>query len=450
METDTKKSIPKIVFFTVCMGMFSAAIVFTVVFPFANEMMMTFGVTDDKSSTGYYVGLVATFLMIGRLISSAPWGYIIDIWGRRPVTLFALGTMIFFSTAFGFSTNIFWALSIRLLLGLFSPLMVSSKTIISELCKGEDISSSMAWITIAWNIGSIAGSFIGGVFSNPEEKGITSSGLFVEYPYLLPSIIPSVICLFTFCLTYIYLKETLVKKPRNQGAKNNNIKEIIMSPRVFPVVILYMISTFSFTAFQELITLFAWAKLDKGGLELSTTYIGYLLGGSNMILLLFQRQIYMQFVKKIGNIATSRIGFIMLTVTTCILPIMSMVSNDYIKIILLPALCVVWYLSDFMVHTSMLVLLNNSVHPSELGRVNGTTMSLNCFARMFAPASIGAVFAWTINSKISQPLNYSCTFYLLAIINLIAVAYTYKIFKENEKKYQEKSSEIALVEITEE
>ena len=204
--------------------------------------------------------------------------------------------------------------------------------------------------------------------------------------------------------------------------------------------------SFNYTSFQEIITLLAWSK--SGGLELSTNGLGYLLGGSNLFLLFFQKWVYLFLAKKYGNYLLSIYCLIVLPIITTVLPATSLISSIYLKYSALFLLCIAWYLIEFLVFTAILVLLNNSVPRSELGKLNGFAMSLNCIARMLAPASMGATFALFIKSWLPQPLNYSFSFYILAGIELVALFFTYKINKENEESYKDnQDKKLSLIEL---
>ena len=437
----------KIEFFAIYLGLYSSAFVFTVIFPYASEMVMGFGTTSDKNGTGYWVGLLATSLMVGRTISSPIWGLLIDKWGRKPVTQIGLFMMILLSISFGLSPSLFWALFFRFLLGCFSPLMISSRTILSEICSKEEISSAMAWYNLSWNIGSISGNLIGGVLSNPESKGITNNELFTNYPYLLPNLFPAVICLIAFILGQKYLRETMKNKNETfLTDKQRTIKEILLDKKIFPALTTCLIMSFSSTCFQELITLYSWAKTESGGLELSTNEIGYLLGGINLVLLFFQRQFYMTFYKKLGNIKLSQYSLITWTVIISSLPITSTIENQYFKYSFLFLVCLLWYLADFVLFTSIFVILNNSVPSNELARLNGSIISLNCLGRMLAPTTIGTTFALSVNSGLTFPLNYAFSFYLIASVLIVGVFCSFKLGSE---ETSEDKNEIALTEIEE-
>lgn len=445
MQESQRTPVRQIELFIVYQGMYCSAFVFTVIFPYASQLVMEFGMATDRNTTGYWVGLIASSLMLGRVLSSTAWGYILDCWGRKPVTQLAVFSMTILCIAFGIAQSMATAMIVRFLLGLFTPIGISSRIIITELLQGQDISSAMAWFVISWNIGSISGSLFGGILANPPE-GFFTQGIFEKYPFLLPNLLPSAICIITLVLGQVYLRETLVKVDQEKYA-GRSLWKIAIGPKVFPILFLYLIQSFIGTSFQELITLFAWAKKSSGGLELETKYIGLLLGGSNFALLMFQRRAYVYLVNTIGNPAITKYSLFFLSIFTSLIPLTGLLTNDYIKFSLLPILCIIWYFSEFILCTSLVVQLNTSVHPSELGRITGFSMTLNCIARMIAPTSTGFLFARTINSSLPQPFNTSCSYYLLSCMTLLGLAASKKLEKTSEKSPN--PSEIALVEIEE-
>jgi MFS family permease len=435
----------------VYLGMYCAAFTFTVVFPFASEMVMSFGVASDRDSTGFWVGMIATSLMIGRVVSSPIWGHLIDVWGRKIVTQFSLLSMVVLQILFGLCTSLIPSMVVRLLLGLFSPLMISSKTIAAELLK-DNISEAMIWITITWNIGSISGSFFGGLLSNPNERGLTSWSFFDTFPFFLCCALPAFICFATFILGTCYLRETLVKHEKGSLLAPNirSMKEILFDSKIFPICAVYVIISFHFTAFQELLTLYCWAERKSGGLELTSRQIGFLLGFSNFCLLFVQRYLFLLLKARLGVMKIARVFLFVLPFLSISVPIASLMPNENLALVYLMVIYLCWYFSDFAVCTAVLVLINHSVPTHELGKINGMTMSLNCFVRAFAPITIGTLFACTIrNDSLPQPINYSVCFYFLLVIEFIGFYYTLKIHVSAEQPYKEPESEIPLVEIAE-
>jgi MFS family permease len=129
----------KIEIYVVYMGVYVAAMTFTIVFPFANEMVMSFGATSDKDKTGLYVGLMTSSLMFGRALFCPLWGYIVDSWGRKKVTQLSLISIAVLSLVFGSTRNFLFATFVRFLIGVLSPLNISSRTMIGALHRKRTI-----------------------------------------------------------------------------------------------------------------------------------------------------------------------------------------------------------------------------------------------------------------------------------------------------------------------
>ena len=77
----------------------------------------------SRDQAGFYAGYLASAMMLGRMISSVPWGIAADKYGRKPVVLIGLFAIAITSILFGLSTNIYFALAIRFILGVFNPIM---------------------------------------------------------------------------------------------------------------------------------------------------------------------------------------------------------------------------------------------------------------------------------------------------------------------------------------
>ena len=96
---------------------------------------------------GYYAGFVASSMMVGRILSSIPWGRVADTHGRKPVICLSSLSIAVFSLCFGLSTSFQWAVGARLLLGLGNPIIGIARTVVSEICCKEHEALGMSSIT---------------------------------------------------------------------------------------------------------------------------------------------------------------------------------------------------------------------------------------------------------------------------------------------------------------
>lgn len=93
------------------------------------------GVTEETA--GPYAGMIASSFMVGRALSSYPWGKLADRYGRRFVLIVSLINAAIFSFAFGLSTSLPLAMLFRFLMGFGNGTMLVARTSITELARGD-------------------------------------------------------------------------------------------------------------------------------------------------------------------------------------------------------------------------------------------------------------------------------------------------------------------------
>ncbi|CAG9332114.1 unnamed protein product [Blepharisma stoltei] len=394
------------------------AIVFTVIIPFASKMVISFGMTNSRSTTGTWVGIITFSLMIGRTITSPFWGWICDKWGRRPVILIGIASITVFSLLFGFSRNIYWAMMCRFLLGVFTPLAIVIKTLLSEICPGDEQPNAMAWQTLLWQIGMVSGNVIGGLLEDPKSSGLIDSGIFVDYPFLLPNFVAALMGLCAFLMVYPFLEETLDKSDMKDsliGQEGRSFMQIAADPLVSKVLGVYTILSNNSTAMHELVSLYLYADIVNGGFSMDPDEIGLLLAASAISLVFFQKLIFSSFISRYGLVKTSNMTTFLAVPILLIIPISSWFRNTtLLKWFILALFNIIWITVNFISFTSVSCMSNNSVVNKERGRMNGLFMTVGSLARSIAPLLFGWTFATTVESGWIFPFNYAFSFYLLA------------------------------------
>jgi len=74
-------------------------------YPYASNMVMDFGLTEDQSTTWYYAGFLCGGVMLGRAIGAHFWGYAADKYGRKPILLISLVSVVIGNLAFGLAPS---------------------------------------------------------------------------------------------------------------------------------------------------------------------------------------------------------------------------------------------------------------------------------------------------------------------------------------------------------
>lgn len=82
-------------------------------FPFLYFMIRDFNIAKTEEDIGYYAGYVGSSFMLGRALTSVPWGMVADRYGRKPVIIIGTVAVVIFNTLFGLSVNFWMAVTTR-------------------------------------------------------------------------------------------------------------------------------------------------------------------------------------------------------------------------------------------------------------------------------------------------------------------------------------------------
>nr|KYP40106.1 putative membrane protein YCR023C family [Cajanus cajan] len=135
-----------------------------------------FNIAETEEDISTYAGYVGSSLMLGRALTSILWGMISDRYGRKPVIIIGIITVVIFNTLFGLSTNFWMAISMRFLLGSLNGLLGPIKAYATEIFREEEQALGLSTVVAAWGVGLVIGPALGGFLAQPVLK----------YPHLFP------------------------------------------------------------------------------------------------------------------------------------------------------------------------------------------------------------------------------------------------------------------------
>ncbi|KAG8734812.1 hypothetical protein FRC12_018344 [Ceratobasidium sp. 428] len=178
--------VPMIVLSITMMGEFLSANVSS---PWALFMVKSFGV--EAADVGLWTGILISVFFITQFATSLIWASIAEHFGRRIVLFISLLGSGLTCIAFGTSKTLEFALVTRLLQGIFGGAVGVARGSVASISDITNEAQAYAILGFCWGFGGVGGAIIGGAFESPAEKWALFQHvpLFIEFPYLLPTIV---------------------------------------------------------------------------------------------------------------------------------------------------------------------------------------------------------------------------------------------------------------------
>lgn len=456
---------------------FLEAFTFTNIFSYVGFMVYDFHLTDDPDQVGYYAGYLGSVFSVASFLSSFWWGRLSDRYGRRPVLLFGCVGGILSSALFGFSKNLTMALVARFAAGALNGNIGVVKGYAADICDKTNQVKGVGVMQLFWGLGGILGPLFGGVLSKPCDnyKGLCSSdSLFGKFPYLLPNLFSCLVGVIALVLLFICLPKEepkrKVKKVEMEDMKKLNATEFSIEEsdpdldsdvsfddengthlekgikdrdrllkmsykrtffeRIFGKiekdsifrnkiamlsVISYCILGASFTMFDEAFPLFALSETEAGGLNSSSTDIGFIGAINGVSAVVIQLVIFYPLATRLGFVRLYRLGLFMGAVIFVNYPSLHFFLGN--KIGLWAAISVITFLkvcTGQFAFSAVTAIISNTCPLTQVGAINGFAMSLVAFPRAFSPAVAGNLLAWGFSNGHGFPLNQYLIFIVIS------------------------------------
>ncbi|KAI4323653.1 hypothetical protein L6164_023242 [Bauhinia variegata] len=425
-------------------------------FPFLYFMIRDFHIAETEQDIASYAGYVGSAYMLGRSLTSVIWGMIADRYGRKPVIVIGVTTVVIFNTLFGLSTSFWMAVGTRFLLGALNGLLGPMKAYATEIFREEHQALGLATVSASWGIGLIIGPAIGGYLALPVQKypQIFAEGSFWDkFPYFLPCFIISAFA-FGVIIGCIWIPETLHNhrdsnesidqvEALENGSSGANIDKTYQKPEnenlllnwpLMSSIISYCVFSLHDVAYQEVFSLWAVSPRKLGGMNFTTDDVGDVLAISGVSLIIYQLLFYPAVEKAFGPITIARI--------TAILSIPLLQSYPFIAVLSGVALFVVINIASVAksllsvtITTGLFLLQNRAVDQHQRGAANGICMTLMSIFKAIGPAGGGAVLTWSQKRMDANFLpGTQMVFFVLNAIELLGVLMLFKPFFAVRKK----------------
>ncbi|KAI4339312.1 hypothetical protein MLD38_024269 [Melastoma candidum] len=419
-------------------------------FPFLYFMIRDFHIAKREEDIGFYAGYVGCAFMLGRALTSVPWGMAADHYGRKPVIIIGTISVVIFNTLFGLSSNFWMAVFTRFLLGSMNGLLGPIKAYASEIFHPKYQALGISTISTAWGIGLIIGPAIGGFFAQPAEKypGIFSKdSLFGRFPYFMPCLAISAFAAVVAVLCF-WLPESLHKHPETEkheealyerletaslenGSTKAPTKSLLRNWPLVSSIIVYSVFSLHDMAYQEIFSLWAVSPRRFGGLDYTTEDVGSILSISGFGLLVFQTFLYPYMERLLGPVLVARICGVLSIPLLSSYPFIAMLSGFGLSMLLNCASIAKNVLAISIV-TCMFIIQNRVVDQDQRGAANGLAMTTMSLFKAAGPAAGGALFSWAQKRGDAAFLpGVQMIFFLLNVVEAIGVLMTFKPFLDS-------------------
>ncbi|KAL0059945.1 hypothetical protein AAF712_013294 [Marasmius tenuissimus] len=182
--------------------------------PFILFMVKGFDV-DDAS---FWAGILVSTFFFSQFSSSMFWATIASHTSPRLVLVVTLFGSAVSTFIFGCSKSLGVSIISRLVQGVFAGGIGVARGSVTSIADKSNESKAWAILGFCWGMGGIAGAVIGGTFERPAEKWpsllMFNNPLFVEFPYLLPCTIASLVMLNGGILACLLAPDVGPKKPK--------------------------------------------------------------------------------------------------------------------------------------------------------------------------------------------------------------------------------------------
>ncbi|TKY49802.1 zinc induced facilitator 1 [Spatholobus suberectus] len=419
--------------FNIWMVVLCNALPISSLFPYLYFMVSDFNIAEREEDISAYAGYVGSAFMLGRCLTSILWGITADRYGRKPVVIVGIVSVIIFNTLFGLSTSFWMAVIMRFLLGSLNGLLGPMKAYSSEIFREEYQALGLSTVCAAWGVGLVFGPALGGYLAQPVEKYpylFSKDSFWDRFPYFLPCFVISTFA-FAVAIASIWLPETLhnhsasidnteALENGSSGADKDKMiqknKSVFRNWPLMSSIIIYCVFALHDAAYSEVFSLWAVSPQWMGGLNFTTDDVGNVLAVSGFAIIIFQLGLYQSIQKVCGPVGLARISGVVSIPILQSYPFMTMLSGFTLYV----AIYTASILNNVMIEvisTGLFILQNRAVEQHERGIANGVCMTAMSAFKVIGPAAGGAIL--TLSQKRLNATFLPGTHLVLFFLNVV-------------------------------
>ncbi|WWC66835.1 uncharacterized protein I206_100742 [Kwoniella pini CBS 10737] len=394
----------------------SEGLTYAIIFPYINQMILEMGV--EEKSVGVWSAIAESMMMATEAMSAPFYGPIADRYGRRPVLILLNAMWGVFGIAFGFSKTVLTIILLRAALGLLAGCGVISRTMVGELCDKSNRIQGFAVFSPALVVGMTIAPVLGGFLAKPSGRILPASwSLFVNYPYLLPSLMTGCGAIFAGILCMILLPETLQRSKmdnslerHSEKSSNSGLRGLLKYEPFLNILLLYGMNNAVMFSWEAIYPLFGFTSKSLGGLGLSTQALGLVLGFSAGLSILMTIFVFPLLHGSLSEATCLRLCLISYPCAIIFFPILWAlsypVSGDNLPIsvwIIMSIQMILRRVGDFATTQLDTLILDSIPGPEHLASANAISFSVAAIGRAVGPFIISWFFS--LSTRFPSPFS---------------------------------------------
>ncbi len=354
---------------------------------------------ERYGATPQMVGLLIATYAFCQLIAGPILGKLSDRFGRRPLLIVSqIGTFAGF-LVLGWAKTLAWIFFSRFLDGITAGNLSLAQAYISDVTAPENRAKSFGIIGIAFGLGFLIGPALSGFLS--------------QYSYVYPAYAAAALSFTSILCTYFLLPKALPHAEEESGPGGKRLglldwgsyADYFKRPELSPLLVEFMLFCLMFSLFIQGFALFAERRFFIHGHPFGPKEVGYLYAYSGFLGLIVQGGLLGRLVKRYGEKALARAGFISAALGLLFL------AFDRPILMLIPIFTATAF-GTGVLRPALTSLITRVTGRKEQGVVLGLTQSLNSIASIFSPLLAGYLIgegdlaAWALIAALFSGIGF--------------------------------------------
>ena len=359
--------------YTLWFGVFMTGVGMSEIMPFLSLFINELG-NFTKDQLSFYSGIVYSGSFLFMAIVSPLWGKLADQKGRKLMLLrssIGMGIVFFLM---GFVHNVWELLFLRCLQGAFGGYVSNSNALIAAQTPREHAGHSLSILVTGITAGNLLGPLLGGFLADAFSYRIS---------FHITGVIMLVVCL----LTYLFVNEKPVKRPKKTETpkKSLTFKDIRSDRVIFLLITTTMLIQVVTMSINPILSLFVKELTDPGQ---SVTLLAGFVAAMPGISTVLAAPAFGRLGDRIGTHKLLIFGFVFAMLTFAAT---SFVQNVYVLMLLR----LLTGISDAAILPSVQTLLTKNTSTENTSIVFSYNQSFQSLGNMFGPllgSAIAALF----------------------------------------------------------